>query len=77
MKFKKLPLPPRGIKIKKGLVEKNMTQRDLAKKLSMNEQYLADIIHGRRSGNMYIDRIYDELGLNSDEEEPYSMKGVV
>lgn len=76
MKFKKLPLPPRGVKIKKGLVEKNMTQRDLAKKLSMNEQYLADIIHGRRSGTMYIGRIYDELGLNSDEEE-HNMKGVV
>jgi transcriptional regulator with XRE-family HTH domain len=74
MKVKKLP--PRGIKIKKGLIDKNMTQRDLAKNLKMNEQYLADIIRGRRSGNKYIVRIYKELNLDPDEDE-YDMRGAV
>lgn len=73
MKIKKLP--PRGVKIKKGLIESNMTQRDLAKKLNMNEQYLADIIRSRRSGNKYIDQIYKELNLDPDEDE--LMRGVV
>ncbi|GEM_PF-958346 len=78
MKIKKLPLPPRGIKIKKRLVDKNMTQRDLAKKINMNEQYLADIIRGRRTGNMYIGRIYEELDLDPDEDDEfYSVRGVV
>lgn len=67
MKIKKIPLPPRGIRIKKRLVEKNMTQRELAKKLDINEQYLADIIRGRRPGNMYIGRIYQELELKNDD----------
>lgn len=64
MKSERLPLSPRGVKIKKRLVEKNMTQRALAKMLDMNEQYLADIIRDRRSGNMYIDRIYKVLELD-------------
>lgn len=76
MKVRKLPLPPRGMKIKKRLIEKNMTQRDLANKLDMNEQYLADIIRGRRSGSMYIDSIYRELDLNADDEL-LDMKGVI
>lgn len=69
MKSKKIQLSRRGINIKKRLIEKNMTQRDLAKKLNMNEQYLADIIRGRRSGNMYINRIYKELDLKIDEND--------
>lgn len=75
MKISKIPLPPRGKKIKKGLIEWNMTQRDLAKKLNMDEQYLADIIRGRRPGNKYIDQIYKELKLDPDEDE--YMRGVV
>jgi transcriptional regulator with XRE-family HTH domain len=79
MKVKKLPLPPRGIKIKKRLVEKNMTQRDLARKLDMNEQYLADIIRGRRSGNMYLNKMYKELDLDPNEDDSYynDMRGVI
>lgn len=58
----------RGIKIKKRLVEKSMTQRELAEKIKMKEQYLTDILSGRRSGNKYINKIYKELNLSIDDE---------
>jgi len=38
-----------------------MTQRELAEKLNIKEQYLADILSGRRSGKKYINQIYKEL----------------
>nr|WP_312577703.1 helix-turn-helix transcriptional regulator [Sedimentibacter sp.] len=61
----------RGIKIKKRLVEKSMTQRELAEKIKMKEQYLTDILSGRRSGNKYINQIYQELGLNMEDEDDF------
>ncbi len=75
MKIKKKPLPQRGVKIKMGLIKKNMTQRELAEKLDINENHLADIIRGRRPGNKHIDRIYEELEIEPDEDS--FMRGVV
>ena len=40
-----------------------MTQRDLAKKLNMNENYLTDILAGRKSGAKYRNNILSEIGL--------------
>lgn len=51
------------IKVKKRLIEINMTQRTLAKALDMNENYLTDILAGRKSGTKYIEAINDYLGI--------------
>ena len=37
-----------GKKVKKQLIELEMTQRDLAKKVGVHENYLTDILNGRR-----------------------------
>jgi transcriptional regulator with XRE-family HTH domain len=75
MKTKKQPLPYNGIKIKKRLVELNMTQRELAKAIGMNENYLTDVLNGRRSGKKYMDSIMETLGLKEKEYE--SLRGVI
>ncbi len=41
-----------------------MTQRELAKQISVNENYLTDILNGRRSGNKYKEAIISRLELN-------------
>lgn len=53
-----------GIEVKKKLVELNMTQRELAKKLQMNENYLTDILSGRRSGKKYKAKIIEILKID-------------
>ncbi|AYE33815.1 TPA: helix-turn-helix transcriptional regulator [Clostridioides difficile] len=52
-----------GVIVKKRLIELKMTQRDLAKKLNMNENYLTDILAGRKSGAKYRNNILSEIGL--------------
>lgn len=52
-----------GVIVKKRLIELKMTQRDLAKKLNMNENYLTDILAGRKSGAKYRNNILNEIGL--------------
>lgn len=42
-----------GKEIKIRLIELNMTQRTLADKVGVNENYLTDIVNGRRSGKKY------------------------
>ena len=69
MQNKKKPLSLNSIKIKKRLIELNMTQRELANKIGMNENYLTDILNGRRSGKKYMDDITKTLGL----EENYQL----
>lgn len=52
-----------GVTVKKRLIELKMTQRELAKKLNMNENYLTDVLAGRKSGAKYRDNILSEIGL--------------
>lgn len=75
MQDKRKPLPLNGIKIKKRLVELNMTQRELANRVGMNENYLTDVLKGRRSGKKYMDDIMKVLGL--DEKHYRPMRGVI
>ncbi|WP_347708638.1 helix-turn-helix transcriptional regulator [Clostridium sp. D53t1_180928_C8] len=53
-----------GIIVKKRLVELKMTQRQLAKNIGMNENYLTDILAGRKSGTKYRDSIIKEIDLD-------------
>ncbi len=75
MKTKNKPIPIFGIKVKKRLVELNMTQRELANTVKMNENYLTDVLNGRRSGKKYMDKIIQVLGI--DEKHYQSMREVV
>ena len=46
-----------GKQIKKRLIDKNMTARELADQVGTSPQYLNKIIHGVRPGNKYLAEI--------------------
>jgi len=52
-----------GPEIKKRLIDKNMTSTELAKTLSVKPEYLSYILHGKRPGRKYIERIKKILEL--------------
>ena len=52
-----------GKQIKKQLINKNMTAKQLADQIGTSPQYLNKIIHGERSGEKYIDAIKQILGI--------------
>ena len=56
-------MPYSGKEIKKKLVELNMTQRKLAEKVNVSENYLTDILRGRRSGKKYMEKIINILAI--------------
>lgn len=45
-----------------------MTQRDLAKKVGVHENYLTDILNGRRSGEKYKDKIQKIIKIKNHQE---------
>lgn len=65
-----------GITVKKRLIELGLTQRQLAKDVGVNENYLTDILKGRRSGEKYKDLIIEKLGLEPERKYP-RMKEVI
>lgn len=77
METKNNLIPLFGIKVKKRLVELNMTQRQLAKDIGINENYLTDILKGRRSGKKYKDAITRKLNIDCDEKQSIKMKEVI
>lgn len=46
-----------GKQVKKRLIDKNMTAKQLADALGTTPQYLNKILHGERSGEKYIEAI--------------------
>lgn len=50
-------LTPFGRKVKKRLIDKNMTQAELAVLLGCNKQYIHKILVGERSGKKYMEAI--------------------
>lgn len=55
---------PFGKRVKKRLIDKNMTQIELAGMLKCNKQYLYKILTGERSGEKYIGKISEILEIN-------------
>ncbi len=53
--------------VKKRLIDLNMYQVDLAKKINMNPKYLNFILQGRRSPGKYKSVILSAIGLGSKE----------
>ncbi|WP_018750681.1 helix-turn-helix domain-containing protein [Paenibacillus sanguinis] len=58
-----------GVEVKMRLLELNMTQRELANDIGVNENYLTDILRGRRSGTKYKTMIRFRLGLDQDDQQ--------
>ncbi|WMJ86255.1 helix-turn-helix transcriptional regulator [Anaerocolumna sp. MB42-C2] len=64
--MKSRKLTPLGAEIKKCLVDKEMTQKELAKIIGVSPKYIHLILYGERSGKKYIPAILSYLGLDSD-----------
>lgn len=63
---KQRKLTPFGRKIKKTLVDKQMTQVKLGEELGVSPKYLNLILYGERSGEKYIKQIASILGIELD-----------
>ncbi|QUI22580.1 helix-turn-helix transcriptional regulator [Vallitalea pronyensis] len=63
----KTDIPFFGIIVKKRLIELDMTQRELARSIGVNENYLTDILKGRRSGKKYKEAILETLEIDSTD----------
>ena len=53
----RMTLTPLGKEIKKKLIDKDMTQTELAEQLGVTKQYITKIITGTRTGDKYLCRI--------------------
>lgn len=67
MKKRKLNLL--GIECKKKMIEMRLSQKALAEKVGTTDKYLDLIFHGERSGNKYIYKIANILGLDIEKLE--------
>lgn len=56
-----------GVLVKKTLVEKGMTQVQLAEEVGTSNKYLNLILYGDRSGEKYINGIARVLDLDLEE----------
>lgn len=61
----KQKLTPFGEEVKKRLIEKDMTQVELAALLGCNKQYITKILFGLRKGEKYKQDIIRILGMDS------------
>lgn len=52
---------PFGLWVKKVLLEVGMDQRDLAKEIGVQENFLSDVLTGRKQGYDYTDKIINVL----------------
>ena len=52
-----------GKAVKKKLIDKNMTQMELASLIGCGKQYLYKILTGERSGRKYIEKIIEILEI--------------
>lgn len=66
MKQNRNKLSPFGFKVRSRLNELNMTQKELAERIGFNENYLTDIMRGRRPGHKYREEIEKQLGIEAE-----------
>lgn len=57
-------LTPLGKEVKKRLIDKDMTQVELANMLGIKKQYMTRILCGARAGTKYLDRIGQILDID-------------
>lgn len=54
-----------GREVKKQLIDKDMTQAELAELLGCSRQYVNNILHGRKIGGRYREKIAEILGIET------------
>lgn len=54
--------------VKKALIDKNITQKELADALGYSRQYVCNIINGVVTAQPAMDRVADYLGIEREEE---------
>lgn len=64
MTARRTELTPWGRKVKKRLIDKGMTQVELALLVGCGKQYLHKILTGERSGRKYMGEIARILGID-------------
>lgn len=64
---KKRKLTPFGRAVKKRLIDRGMSQRQLAEEIGADERYLDRILRGERSGAKYIHKIAAILVINIEK----------
>ncbi len=64
MAARRTELTPWGRKVKKRLIDKGMTQVELALLVGCGKQYLHKILTGERSGRKYMGEIARILGID-------------
>lgn len=60
---RKLKLTPFGLSVKKRLLDKGMTQKELARELGVQGCYLTEILYGIRAGWKYREQIENILSM--------------
>lgn len=64
-------ITPLGIEIKKRLIDKHMTQVELAKRVGTSKNYISDLIYGKRplviNNSNILKKISLELEINIDD----------
>ena len=73
MQHKRNDVSPFGIRVKNRLNELNMTQKELAESIGCNENYLTDIMRGRRAGHKYRNQIESYLEIDEQQCHAASM----
>ncbi len=63
---RKRQLTPFGMLVKKALIDKGMTQIQLAAEVGTSDKYLNLILYGDRSGDKYLVSIVRVLGLDPE-----------
>lgn len=63
---------PFGRKVKKALIDKSMTQKELCEILGCSRPYLQKILTGTRSGDKYVDQICQILNISLRETKEES-----
>ena len=65
MRTKQIGLTPEGRMVRKRLIDKDMTQVELAALLGCSKQYLRKILCGERSGKKYMEEILRILDIDT------------
>ncbi|KYG91234.1 transcriptional regulator [[Bacillus] sp. KCTC 13219] len=66
--MKKRQLTPQGKRIVKRLVDLGKTQVWLCEQVGTSKMYMNMILHGERSGEKYLQKIYKALDLEEEEQ---------
>lgn len=63
-----------GKKIKKRLIDKEMTYSELANIVGTSPQYIGHIVRGYRAGKKYLNKINEVLELNEEKVDMSSKR---